>query len=59
MAWTLGERRGATFGRIKAQAGERARLGMAVITRVSHSRRPLLVDEIHHAVEILVRLKQS
>ena len=41
---------GAMLGRIKAQGGEKARLGMAVLMWISHSRRPLQVDEICHAI---------
>jgi len=37
----LGGAYGATLGRIKAQGGEKARLGTAVLMWVSHSRRPL------------------
>ena len=40
----------ATLGRIKAQGGEKERLGMAVLMWISHSRRPLRVDEICHAI---------
>ena len=43
---------GATLGRIKAQGGEKARLGMAVLMWISHSRRPLQVDEMCHALAI-------
>ena len=45
---------GATLGRIRAQGGERARLGMAVLMWISHSRRPLKVHEICHAIAIRV-----
>ena len=44
----------AMLGRIKAQSGEKARLGMAVLMWVSHSRRPLQVDEICHAIAIRI-----
>jgi len=50
----LGDADGATLGRIKAQGGEKARLGMAVLMWVSHSRRPLQVDEICHAIAIRI-----
>ena len=43
---------GATLGRIKAQGGEKSRLGMVALMWISHSRRPLQVDEICHAVAI-------
>jgi len=42
--------------RIRAQIGEKARLGMAVLKWVSHSRRPLQVDEICHAIAIRIGL---
>ena len=42
----------ATLGRIKAQGGERTKVGMAVLMWISHSRQPLRVDEICHAVAI-------
>ena len=41
---------GATLERIKAQGGEKARLGMAVLMWISHSWRPLQVDEICHTI---------
>ena len=44
----------ATLRRIKAQGGERARLGMAVLMWIAHSRRPLQVDEICHAIAIRI-----
>ena len=37
---------GATVERIKAQGEGKARLGMAVLMWISHSKQPLLVDEI-------------
>ena len=42
------------LGRIKAQGGEKARLGMAVLMWITHSRRPLRVDEICHAIAIRI-----
>ena len=42
----------ATIGRIKAQQGDRARLGMAALMLTSHSERPLSVDEICHALAV-------
>jgi len=42
----------ATIGRIKAQEGDRARLGMAAIMWISHSVRPLNLDEISHALAV-------
>jgi len=50
----LGGAYGAMLGRIKAQGGEKARLGMAALMWISHSRRPLQVDEICHAVAIRI-----
>ena len=50
----LGGAYGGTLGRIKAQSGEKARLGTAVLLWISHSRRPLQVDEICHAVAIRI-----
>ena len=50
----LGDAYKATLGRIRAQGGERARLGMAVLMWITHSRRPLQVDEIHYAVAIQI-----
>ena len=43
-----------TLGRIKAQGGDKARLGMAALMWISHSRRPLQVDEICHAIAIRI-----
>jgi len=50
----LGDAYKATLGRIRAQGGERARLGMAVLMWITHSRRPLQVDEIRYAVAIQI-----
>ena len=50
----LGGAYGAMLRRIEAQGGERARLGMAVLMWISHSRRPLLVDELCHAIAIRI-----
>ena len=44
----------AMLGRIQAEGGEKARLGMAVLMWISHSRRPLLVDELCHAIAIRI-----
>ena len=46
----LGDAYGATIQRIKAQEGDRARLGIAALMWVSHSERPLRADEICHAL---------
>jgi len=48
----LGDAYGVTIGRIKAQEGDRARLGIAALMWVSHSERPLKVDEICHALAV-------
>jgi len=48
----LGDAYGATIGRIKAQNGDRARLGMEALMWISHSERPLSVDEICHALAV-------
>ena len=50
----LGGAYGATLRRIKAQDGEKARLGMAVLMWISHSGRPLQVEEICHATAIQI-----
>ena len=42
------------IGRIKAQGGEKARIGMAVLMWISYSRRSLQVDEICHAIAIRI-----
>ena len=42
------------LGRIKSQGGEKAKLGIAVLMWISHSRRPLEVDEICHALAIRI-----
>ena len=50
----LGDAYETTLGRIKAQGGEKARLGMAVLMWISHSSRPLQVDEICLAIAIQI-----
>ena len=50
----LGGAYGATLGRIQGQGRKRARLGMAVLMWITHSRRPLQVDEICHAIAIRI-----
>ena len=45
---------GETLERIKAQGEGKARLGMAVLMWISHSRRPLQVDEICHALAVRI-----
>ena len=48
----VGDAYDATLGRIKAQGGNREKLGMATIMWISHSERPLSVDEICHALAV-------
>ena len=50
----LGGAYDATIGRIKAQEGDGARLGMEALMWISHSERPLKVDEICHALAVEV-----
>ena len=42
------------LGRIEAQGGKKAKLGIAVLMWISHSRRPLQMDELCHAVAIRI-----
>ena len=48
----LGEVYDATLERIKAQDEEKAELAMATLTWICHSERPLLVDELSHALAV-------
>ena len=48
----LGDAYDATIGRLKAQEGDRARLGMVSLMWISHSERPLKVNEICHALAV-------
>ena len=48
----LGDAYGATIRRVKAQGGDRARLGIDALMWISHSERPLKVDEICHALAV-------
>jgi len=48
----LGDAHSATLGRIKAQGGEKARLGMAALMWISHSERPLKAGELCHALAV-------
>ena len=41
-----------TLGRIKAQGGAKARLGMAALMWISHSKRPLKANELCHALAV-------
>ena len=48
----LGDAYGATLDRIKAQGGEKARLGMAALMWISYSERPLEADELCYALAV-------
>jgi len=43
---------GATIERIKAQGGDKSRLGMAALMWISHAERPLSVDELRYALAV-------
>ena len=48
----LGDTYSATLERIKSQGGEKSRLGLTALMLISHSLRPLQVDELCHALAI-------
>ena len=48
----LGDVYDATIERIKAQAGDKSRLGMAALMWISHAERPLRADELCHALAV-------
>jgi len=48
----LGDVYGVTIERIKAQGGDKSRLGMAALMWVSHAERPLRADELCHALGV-------
>jgi len=48
----LGDVYGATIARIKAQDGDKSRLGMAAMMWISHAERPLRADELCHALAV-------
>jgi len=48
----LGDVYGATIQRIKAQDGDKSRLGIAALMWVSHAERPLQADELCHALAV-------
>ena len=48
----LGGVYGATIERIKAQDGDKSRLGMAALMWISHAERPLRADELCHALAV-------
>jgi len=43
---------GQTLQRIREQKGDRSKLGMEVLMWVSHSERPLRIDELCHALAV-------
>ena len=43
---------GATLGRITGLGGEGSRLGTAVLMWITHSERPLKIDELRHALGV-------
>jgi len=48
----LGDVYGATIARIKAQDGDKSRLGMAALMWINHAERPLRADELCHALGV-------
>ena len=48
----LGDVYGATIARIKAQVGDKSRLGMAALMWINHAERPLRADELCHALGV-------
>ena len=52
----LGDAYGATLDQIKGQGGEKARLGMATLMWISHAERPLMPDELCHALGVEIGL---
>jgi len=48
----LGDVYGATIARIKAQDGDKSRLGMAALMWIIHAERPLKADELCHALAV-------
>ena len=48
----LGDVYGATIERIKAQEGDKSRLGMAALMWISHAERPLQAGELCHALAV-------
>jgi len=48
----LGDVYGATIERIKAQGGDKSRLGMTALMWISHAERPLRADELCHALAV-------
>ena len=48
----LGDVYGTTIERIKAQDGDKSRLGMTALMWISHAERPLQADELCHALAV-------
>ena len=48
----LGDAYGATIERIKAQDGDKSRLGMEALMWISHAERPLQADDLCHALAV-------
>ena len=48
----LGDVYGATIERVKAQDGDKSRLGMAALMWISHAERPLQADELCRALAV-------
>ena len=48
----LGDVYGATIERIKAQGGDKSRLGMTTLMWISHAARPPRADELYHALAV-------
>ena len=48
----LGDAYGVTIERIKAQGGDKSRLGMEALMWINHAERPLKVDELCHALAV-------
>jgi len=48
----LGDVYGATIERIKAQSGDKSRLGMTTLMWINHAERPLRADELCHALAV-------
>ena len=48
----LGDAYDATIERIKAQGGDKSRLGMAALMWIAHAERPLQASELYHALAV-------
>ena len=49
---SLGDAYGATIERIRAQGGDKSRLGMKALMWISHAQRPLKANELCHALAV-------